>query len=95
VPKALNGHWSEHPAYRVTRNHVKELTIMKITTIFGSNVYVRIKTPDRSIDVLIQPGSVAYRLQEHATELREEAASLLRDADFVEQAANILEHNAR
>ena len=43
------------------------------------------------MDVLIQPGnSVAYRLQEHADELREKAARLLRDADFVEQAVNLL-----
>ena len=43
------------------------------------------------MDVLIQPGkSVAYRLQEHAYELREKAARLLRDADFVEKAVNLL-----
>jgi hypothetical protein len=64
---------------------------MKVTTIIGANTYACIKTPTRSMDVLIQPGnSVAYRLQEHADELRERASRLLRDADLVEQAVNIL-----
>ena len=64
---------------------------MKVSTIVRANTYVCIETSTRSMDVLIQPGnSVAYRLQEHADELREKAARLLRDADFVEQAVNIL-----
>jgi hypothetical protein len=64
---------------------------MKVTTIIGANAYACIKTPTRSMDVLIQPGnSTAYRLQEHADELREKAARLLRDAEFVEQAVDIL-----
>jgi hypothetical protein len=64
---------------------------MKVTTIIGANAYACIKTPTRSMAVLIQPGnSVAYRLQEHADELRKKAARLMRDADFVEQAVNIL-----
>jgi hypothetical protein len=64
---------------------------MKVTTIIGANAYACIKTPTRSMDVLIAPGnSVAYRLQEHADELRAKAARLLRDAEFVEQAVNIL-----
>jgi hypothetical protein len=64
---------------------------MNVTIIIGANAYACIKTPTRSMDVLIQPGnSVEYRLKEHADELREKAARLLRDADFVEQAINIL-----
>jgi hypothetical protein len=64
---------------------------LSVTTIIGANAYACIKTPTRSMDVLIQPGnSVAYRLQEHADELREKAKRLLRDADFVEQAVNLL-----
>jgi hypothetical protein len=64
---------------------------MKVTTIIGAHAYAVIKTPTRTMDVLIQPGkSTAYRLQEHADELREKAARLLRDADFVEQAVNVL-----
>jgi hypothetical protein len=64
---------------------------MNVTIITGANAYACIKTPTRSMDVLIQPGnSAAYRLQEHADALREKAARLLRDADFVEQAVNIL-----
>jgi hypothetical protein len=64
---------------------------LSVTTIIGANAYACIKTPTRSMDILIQPGkSVAYRLQEHADELREKAKRLLRDADFVEQAVNLL-----
>lgn len=64
---------------------------MKVTTIIGASAYAVIKTPTRTMDVRIAPGkSVAYRLQEHADELREKATRLLRDADFVEQAANQL-----
>lgn len=64
---------------------------MKVTTIIGANAYAVIKTSTRTMDVLIKPGkSVAYRLQEHADELREKANRLLRDADLVEQAANQL-----
>jgi hypothetical protein len=64
---------------------------MKVTTIIGAHAYAVIKTPTRTMDVLLKPGnSAAYRLQEHADELREKAARLLRDADFVEQAVNIL-----
>jgi hypothetical protein len=64
---------------------------MKVTTIIGANAYACIKTPTRSMDVLIEPGkSVQFRLKEHAAELREKAARLMRDADFVEQAVNTL-----
>ena len=60
---------------------------MKITTIIGANAYACIKTPTRSMDVLIAPGnSVQFRLKEHATELREKAMRLMRDADFVDLA---------
>jgi hypothetical protein len=60
---------------------------MKITTIIGANVYACIKTPIRSMDVLTEPGkSVQFRLKEHATELREKAMRLMRDADFVDLA---------
>ena len=60
---------------------------MKVTTIIGANAYACIKTPTRSMDVLIQPGkSVQFRLKEHAAELREKAARLMRDADFVDLA---------
>jgi len=60
---------------------------MKVTTIIGANVYACIKTPTRSMDVLIEPGkSVQFRLKEHATELREKAMRLMRDADFVDLA---------
>jgi hypothetical protein len=60
---------------------------MKVTTIIGANAYACIKTPTRSMDILIQPGkSVQFRLKEHAAELREKAARLMRDADFVDLA---------
>ena len=60
---------------------------MKVTTIIGANAYACIKTPTRSMDVLIDPGkSVQFRLKEHAAELREKAARLMRDADFVDLA---------
>ena len=60
---------------------------MKVTTLIGANAYACIKTPTRSMDVLIQPGkSVQFRLKEHAAELREKAARLMRDADFVDLA---------
>jgi hypothetical protein len=68
---------------------------MNVTLIISANnAYACIKTPTRSMDVLIQPGNIAaYRLQEHADELRGKASRLLRDADFVEQAINILAPN--
>jgi hypothetical protein len=60
---------------------------MKVTTIIGANAYACIKTPTRSMDVLIEPGkSVQFRLKEHAAELRAKAARLMRDADFVDLA---------
>ena len=60
---------------------------MKVTTIIGANAYACIKTPARSMDVLIEPGkSVQFRLKEHAAQLREKAARLMRDADFVDLA---------
>jgi hypothetical protein len=60
---------------------------MKVTTIIGANAYAVIKTPTRTMDVLIEPGkSVQFRLKEHATQLREKATRLMRDADFVDLA---------
>lgn len=60
---------------------------MKVTTIIGANAYAVIKTPARTMDVLIEPGkSVQFRLKEHAAQLREKAARLMRDADFVDLA---------
>lgn len=60
---------------------------MKVTTIIGASAYAVIKTPTRTMDVLIEPGkSVQFRLKEHSAQLREKAMRLMRDADFLDLA---------
>lgn len=62
---------------------------MKTSILIGAHVYATIATNDgtRCMDVLIPPGnSVSFRLTEHVTELRDKAARLLRDAEFIESA---------
>ncbi len=67
---------------------------MKVRVIIGSNVYAVIESQTRNMDVLIPPGKgVGARLAENATEMREKAARLLRDAEFIESAISTIEEN--
>jgi hypothetical protein len=67
---------------------------MKVRFIIGASAYAVIESQTRTMDILILPGkSVKTRLAEHATELREKAARLLRDAEFVGSAVSTIEEN--
>ncbi len=57
------------------------------TVVLATAAYAVIETPQRSMDVRLEPGrSAAKSLRESVAELREKASRINRDADFIEAA---------
>ena len=57
------------------------------TVVLATAAYAVIETPQRSMDVRLERGrSAAKSLRESVAELREKAARINRDADFIEAA---------
>ncbi len=57
------------------------------TVVLATAAYAVIETPQRSMDVRLEPGrSAAKSLRESVAELREKASRINRDADFTEAA---------
>ena len=65
---------------------------MKITTInYSEAEFANLKTLKKDMTIFIPKGqTTALALQTYADELRLQAAKLIRDADFVDQAVNEL-----
>ena len=79
--------WTD--AVRVKAQSI-EVSVQKAktrTVVLATAAYAVIETPQRSMDVRLEPGrSAAKSLRESVAELREKAARINRDADFIEAA---------
>lgn len=81
-------HWTD--AVRVKAQSI-EASVQKAlktrTVVLATAAYAVIETPQRSMDVRLECGrSAAKSLRESVAELREKAARINRDADFIEAA---------
>ena len=79
--------WTD--AVRVKAQSI-EVSVQKAktrTVVLATAAYAVIETPQRSMDVRLEPGrSAAKSLRESVAELREKASRINRDADFIEAA---------
>ena len=79
--------WTD--AVRVKAQSI-EVSVQKTktrTVVLATAAYAVIETPQRSMDVRLEPGrSAAKSLRESVAELREKASRINRDADFIEAA---------
>ena len=68
-------------------NQQKESNYRTRTVVLATSAYAVIETPQRSMDVRLEAGrSAAKSLRESVAEMREKAARINRDADFIEAA---------